>query len=320
MDSYKEYNRLRKNLLQRAKYHNIKLLNIPTARYIAVNGKVPKKYVEKLARESKRLEREAKSPTRIRVQTLREPHKKANLSRPSTSKTSTPKSTIEQYDNVYYYDGEEVDYQTWTNKTSARKVKLYKEHGSEFIATTMEGRLIDKYTGDDLGSALDTDSETLGNYLEIHYWSDADNTLVPPSSHNIMPISESVMFFSFIQQRIDIAFNDYLNRSNGGRKGASLDGIHQIQSALNSMKAEDIAKAVERYNAYSDEIKNYLDDALYYTSIQDDHYRALEIIMDLMLSPVEAASAKEIIANHSEELIYAESGEEIEQISESIYG
>lgn len=320
MDSYKEYNRLRKNLLQRARYHNIKLLNIPTAKHIAVNGKVPKKYVEKLARESERLKREAKSSIRIRVQTLREPHKKAILSRPSTSKISTPKSTTEQYDSGYYYNGEEVDYQTWANKTSERKVKLYKEHGSEFIATTMEGRLIDKYTGDDLGSALDTDSETLGNYLETHYWSDADNTLVPPSSHNIMPLSESVMFFSFIQQRIDIAFNDYLNRSNGGRKGASLDGIHQIQSALNSMKAEDIAKAVERYNAYSDEIKNYLDDALYYTSIQDDHYRALEIIMDLMLSPVEAASAKEIIANHSEELIYAEPGEEIEQMSESIYG
>lgn len=306
MDTFNEYNRIRRNLMQSAHRYDIKIKKLPTARQIKLSGKPINKQYEKLNKEYARV-----------VNLIANKASKKNKTKRQTTKTKTQ---ISKAPDMYLYNGEEVDYQTWANKTSERKVKLYKEHGSEFIATTMEGRLIDKYTGDDLGSALDTDSETLGNYLETHYWSDADNTLVPPSSHNIMPLSESVMFFSFIQQRIDIAFNDYLNRSNGGRKGASLDGIHQIQSALNSMKAEDIAKAVERYNAYSDEIKNYLDDALYYTSIQDDHYRALEIIMDLMLSPVEAASAKEIIANHSEELIYAEPGEEIEQMSESIYG
>lgn len=304
MDTFNEYNRIRRNLMQSARRHDIKIKKIPTAREIKLSGKPINKQYEKLNKEYARV-----------VNLIANKTSKKNKSKKQVAKPKTPASKAP---DMYLYDGDYIPHQESIVKT--QKSKLYKEKGSEFIAISLEGRVVDKFTGQDLGSALDADSEYLGGYLESKYWSDIENTIVPPKSYDPTPISESVMFFSFIQQRIDLAFNDYLNRSNGGRKGASLDGIHQIQSALNSMKAEDIAKAVERYNAYSDEIKNYLDDALYYTSIQDDHYRALEIIMDLMLSPVEAASAKEIIANHSEELIYAEPGEEIEQMSESIYG
>lgn len=331
MDSYKEYNRLRKNLLQRARYHNIKNLNIPTARQIAVKGKVTKKQFETLSKESRRLSKEVKATkiiSSVRVATLRQPHKKADIpqSKRKTKSTTLPKTTFEvssannyEYDeNEYYYN--EAREERIRDVAKNYYIDIYKKYGSQFTSVTTEGRIIDLYTGEDLGSALTADARELGKYIDTYYYSTDENKITPPKTHTALPLSESVMFYSFIQQRIDIAFNDYLNRSNGGRKGSSLDGIHQIQSALNSMKAEDLTSAIERYNAYSDEIKNYLDDALYYTSIQDDHYRALEIIMDLMLSPVEAATAKEIIANHSEELIFSESGDEIIQNPESIYG
>lgn len=291
MDFYKEYNRVRKNMMARARRRGISLVNIPTAKQLSasLNKTIGKAELNKIKKRSKTLDKLIIKSTKSRrlPSTYDTPSQtsRRHYGAPSPSSikrhksTTTPPETIEQYKEVY------------------------DKYGTDFLSQTIEGRIIDKITGDDIASSLDATPEELGKHIVDNYYDSESDDIKLPSSYSSDNVYELQMFFAFIQDRVNSAFNDYLSRS---RSDVSLQGISLMQELLSTTKTEDLATALARYEMCSDEIKTYLDDVLHYTPISDDHYRAMEIVADLFTQPYQADLLKQTLAAHSEDSSFFE--------------
>lgn len=275
MDLYREYNRIRRNILRIAKRHGIEISSMPTARQLGRNIKMSDVKTIKSQHQSIKTIT-AKKPkykpisTKISIPKKAEnkAEKKDVKSKVKTAKTPKPKSITKPKQQKSYSN-------------------IYKKFGSRYVAIANNGMIIDIKKGVEIVSPLDENaSEIVGKYLHDTYGAEKYKKVSTS-------ISELEMFKIYVQNRIDASMADYLSRDYK-RRGSSQDGVFTIQAALDKMKNEDLATAKKRFDLYSSEIKNYLDDALWYTSPEGDHDRALAIVCELLSVPLEDVSFDEV--------------------------
>lgn len=284
MDLYREYNRLRKNLLQSARYHNIPVVGLPTARNLGHNVTISDIKQIQTKRESLKII----SKTTSKYSTPKVTIGSIPKSKPKSTKTSKPKSIKT----------------TKTKKEKAPKsyANIYKKFGSRYVAVS-GSHIVDTQTGTEIASTLDPNAdEVVGLYLHSTYGKDKYK------KSEAKNVYEFELFKIQLQNRIDLAFEDY-NSRDYKRRGASLEALETLQTLVNKMNNEDLGKAYLRYKKYSSEIKNYLDDALYYTT-SDSHARALMIVTELLDNDDFSKSANKIIAELEADytLVYNDEG------------
>jgi len=283
MDLYKEYNRIRRNLMRQAKYHNINITKIPTAKQlISQTGKsnITKSDIKTISTQKQSLQAIVKTKPKkvspISVQTFRPKSKK--IKKPPVEK---PKKSKKTKLATPAKRGKKPNYENY-----------YKRYGTQYTQVTTQGMVIDRFTGDIIGSALFSSNEELGKYLYETYRDKKTKRMRNPEGYNInKAVRELEMFKYYIQNRIDSAFADY----NRGGKGASYFGIDTVQKALDSFNKEDWKDAYERYEKYGDIAKEYLDQALYYTSQLSDHARAIVVmcgVLDLSIEDFDIDEAE----------------------------
>lgn len=262
MDYYSEYNRIRRNLLQQARRHGIKVVNIPTARQLLLETgkkKVNKSQLKTLTTQKKSLQAiirtKPNKTNKISVQTLRTPSIK-------NKKSESPKRKSKKPNKIIDYDA------------------IGKKHQTKYTKVTNEGLVIDKYTGETIGYAAFTDSSTIGEYLYKHYGDvDTGEIKLPKEYRNsdFTDIYELQYFKDFIKSKLQIATDDL----NDSSKHASIQGIHEVSLAFERFSNAAWKTANEKYKKLGDVVKTYLDDALYYTGNNENHYRAIKLICDI---------------------------------------
>lgn len=276
MDLYREYNRIRRNILRIAKRHGIEVLSLPTARQL--NKKITLSDVKTITSQHQSIKAiTAKKPKDTPLTKI-----SSHKIRKRKVEQKTKKSKIKKYAKIRTKN---------LNKPKVEKKEktyagIYKKFGARYTAVANNGMIIDTRKGIEITSPLEPNAdEIVGKYLHDTYGSEKYKK---PSSS----ISELEMFKIYIQNRIDASMADYLSRDYK-RRGSSQDGVFSVQAALDKMKNEDIATAKKRFDLYSSEIKNYLDDALWYTTADGDHDRALAIVCELLTIPLEDVSFDE---------------------------
>lgn len=273
MDLYREYNRLRKNLLQSARYHNIPVVGLPTARNLGHNVTISDIKQIQTKRESLKVISKTTSKYSAPKVTIGSIPK----SKPKSTKTSKPKSPKAP--------------KLKKEKSQKSYANIYKKFGSRYTAVSGT-HIVDTSTGMEIASTLDPNAdEIVGGYLHELYGKDKYKR----SESETNKLYEFEMFKIYLQNKVDMAFADYTSRDYK-RRGASLEGLETINALIDKLNKQDLETAFKKFQLYSDEIKNYLDDALYYTT-SDSHARALSIITALLDNDDFSKSANEIIAN-----------------------
>ena len=159
---------------------------------------------------------------------------------------------------------------------------IYKKYGARYTTVTSQGYIIDKKTGTEITTANNPMAdEIIGSYLHNMYG--GEKYKKEKGSGN--PVYEFELFKIYLQGRITAAFDDY-NSRDYSRRGGAYNAIKHLQEKVKALSEEDTRAAMIRFEKYGDEIKNYLDVALYYTTIDNDHYRALSIVSELLSIPI----------------------------------
>lgn len=288
MDLYHEYNRLRKNLLQSIRRRGLKMPSIPTAKQLNKNIEASDIQSIKTQRQSYNLKTSTPKPKSISL-------KSVNV--PSTGPPQKAKSQKSIKSKVT----KSIEKQPKITKEKKLKsyAKIYKKYGARYTAVTEQGYIIDRQTGTEITTADNPMAdEIIGSYLHNMYG--GEKYKKPKGTNN--PVYEFELFKAYLQERITAAFNDY-NSHEYSRRGGAIYAIEHLQDKLDALSEEDTRAAMIRFEKYGDEIKNYLDVALYYTKIDNDHYRALSIVSELLSIPIspdlqdELPSAETIIEN-----------------------
>lgn len=238
-DLYKEYNRIRKQILMQARYYKIEKPNFPTAK--------------QLGREVQKSDIQILSTTR---KLYIEPIK---LARKATRITKQ---------NIVFNE-EKPKKKRLTNK------QAYKKYSSRFTAINQDGIVIDKITGAELGYASELTAEEIGKYIKSRYESTSYQR--PMLSEETEEVFELAAFKQEIQNRINAAAQDMMTGKHGSQRG-----IDAIQTALNKFDDADWKKAYSQYKSLVDEIRQSLDEALYYAKSEQDHLRAIQVATDLL--------------------------------------
>ena len=219
------YMRQRKNLMQKARYYNVKLPHVATAREL--DRKIQKSDIKTLAN----LEKSYINPIKISRATTRneiriESQKLQNLTNEQIAK-----------------------------KYSSRFTKVLARHDGTSV-------LIDKFTNEELGYAGIIDREELGQYLRDKYGKTAYTT---PGSREGNPVEDVMILESFraeIQQRINAAVRDMATGQHGS--AVAIDKIQKMLNKFGKKDWENAYFKYENYvdeiRNYLDEALYYSED------------------------------------------------------------
>lgn len=164
------------------------------------------------------------------------------------------------------------------NKKSKRRLsanEVYRKYSSRFIGISQDGKVIDKVSNTELGYATDITSEEIGTYIKSTY--ESTNYERPTTGTEVEDVFELENFIAEIQARISAAAKDMAWGQHGSQQG-----IDAIQNALNKFSKSDWEKAFAQYNNYVEEIRQALDQALYYSKSEEEHLRAINVAVDLL--------------------------------------
>ena len=164
------------------------------------------------------------------------------------------------------------------NKKSKRRLsanEVYRKYSSRFIGISQDGKVIDKVSNTELGYATDITSEEIGAYIKSTY--ESTNYERPITGTEVEDVFELENFIAEIQARISAAAKDMAWGQHGSQQG-----IDAIQNALNKFSKSDWEKAFAQYNNYVEEIRQALDQALYYSKSEEEHLRAINVAVDLL--------------------------------------
>lgn len=277
MDYYKEYNRIRKNLLQQARRHGINVVNIPTARQLLLQTgkkKILKSQVTSISKQKQSLQTIVKTkPTSktpaISVKTLRAPKsirkkvtdtKPKSQKKPKTSKPKTSKTTPSQYDKSI--------------------LEELKKHTTEITKVDNDGILIDKFNGTELGYAGFTPIEDVAEYMFETYYNTENGSLDLPV-HYVEGVSELDSFISDLWDKLTRVQDDIAEGGHGASRYA-LETVSKLLTKFEKMKEEDWVKSYQMYQLMEEPIKRYIDEALYYIKEATEHGRSIGIIAKLL--------------------------------------
>ena len=264
MDYYSEYNRIRRNLIRQAKYHNIKITHIPTAR--------------QLLKETGK-----KEITKANLKTI-------SVQKQSFKKLITPKNTKIKIPNIKIPKvknpkKENKSITKYANSSSAKRgrkpnyKKYASRYGTVFTKTSSEGYTVDKFNGEVLGYSGTVTDEELGKYIYDNYRDEKTKKVNLPEQYKSPKKIHEIEYFKYdIQQRINSAFADL----QAGGKGASGFGIEVIQNKIDEFSPSDWLDAYDRFSHMSSIVQQYIDEALYYTEQVSDHTRAIVIISNIL--------------------------------------
>lgn len=264
MDLYNEYNRIRKSLLQSARYRNLPTPSIPTAKQLG--RKIRVSDIKKLSKQRISITSVKKSKTistkSIKVPTAKIPKSSAKK---SNFRTPNPMSNLDYFET----------------------------YNTKVLATTTEGKIINKKTNEVITTVDFATKEGLGEYIKNNF-TEEDFKL-----NDVSLPTEIELLKQYLSQRVQQAFDEHAggHRSaiyyqfGGGSESAgkqiedavkALDAT-KILAQINKMDDKQAQKAKKTFESYKDEIRNYIDIALFYTSDDDgDHVRALDYILELL--------------------------------------
>lgn len=279
IDWFKEYNRIRKNLFQQSRRHNIEPPKILTAKQLQKqSGKlITRVDVENL--ERKRVDYQSvlqavdarHTKSTIKLKYIAPKAKPVKVNKPSKKKSSSKTRTVKSVKG-------EKDY-----------TDIYKQYSSEFTVVTNTGDIVDRFTGEVLGVSQYSDfaAEDIGRYIDEKYG--GDNNFESPYDKAKEDVSQLDAFVDYIQARVDKAIEDSDLGLHGSRQAAKniQDMLNEFEKKMNDKENhEGLVRAAERYNKFETEIKEYLDEAIYYAENGRDessrHLIALAKIMDLL--------------------------------------
>lgn len=270
MDLYKEYNRIRRNLMRQAKYHNISITKIPTAKQLISQNsqsKITKSNIKTLTTQKQSLQTIIKSTLKTKIKDIKI---KTTVPKPKEAKVPR-KSKTKKSKSTGGVRGRKPDYE-----------KYYKKYGTAYTEVTSTGEIIDRYTGEEITNALFASSEEIGKYIYDKYRDKKKRKMISPSKYDINDaVSEYELFVKGIQDKIDEVF-DYYQSYSRNRSDLSKFGMDVVQKALDKFKEQDWVKAYERYEQSGTMLKQYLDQALYYTNEISDHARAIVMVLKIL--------------------------------------
>lgn len=258
--------------MQQAKRHGINVTPIPTARQLLLQTgkkKITKSQVKTLSTQKKSLQTIVKSQPKtkqshIKVQTLKPP-------KPLRKKTSGSTHKKPNYSAIN------------------------KQHQTKFVKISKEGLFIDKLNGNVIGPTTVTDEEDIGKYIYDNYADKETGNINLPVQYQkseFTDVYELQTFMQFISSKIQQATDDL----NDSSKHASLQGIREVSEAFKKLSEDEWKEAFKKYDLLGDEVKSYLDEALYYTgSGMENHYRAIKIVCDILELPFSDLSKELII-------------------------
>lgn len=279
MDLYKEYNRIRRNLMRQAKYHNIGITKIPTAKQLLSQtgkSKISKSDIKVISTQKQSLHTIIKSTPKVKnkisVTTFRTPKIKPN--KPKEVKEPKPRKSRAKSNPSKR--GKKPNYE-----------KYYSKYGTTYTKTTSEGLVIDRFTGEEIGYSLFATKEEIGKYIYDKYRDKNKRKMTSPLDYDVnKAASEYELFVKHVQDRVTQAF-EYYEEYSKGRKDISKFGIETIQKALTEFKKRDWQEAYKRYDEMGTMLKQYLDQALYYTNEISDHARAIVTVLKILDLDVE---------------------------------
>ena len=302
IDWFKEYNRIRRNMLQQSRRHNIEPPKILTATQLQKQSgkKISKSDVVNI--EKRRADyhtviqavdtKHTKSTIKLNyipkksspfkppttVKKKKSPAAKSS-SKPKKTKSSKPKTqATPTVQTVSRQETEEKDYKD-----------IYAKYGSEFTVVTNTGDIVDRFTGEVLGVSQYSEfaAEDIGKYLDEKYG--GDNNFESPYDKAKGNVSQLDAFVDYIQARVDKAIEDSDLGLHGSRQAAKniQDALNEFDRKMNDKENhEGLVRAAERYDKFETQIKEYLDEAIYYAENGKDessrHLIALAKIMDLL--------------------------------------
>ena len=245
-DLYKEYNKVRKQILMQARYYNIEKPVFPTAKQLG--REVQSSDIQIL-----------KTTKQLYIQPIKMARKVARI----------PKTNINLNIKV-----------PKKRKISAKQA--YKRYGTRFTAIDQEGNVIDKISGEKLGHASTITEEEIGKHIKSEYESTGYER--PRINEETAEVLELEMFKKEIEARLSAAAQDMLYGLHGSQKGVDeiTTAFQQFKELLESQDEEDLKAAYEQYRNMVDEIRQALDEALYYSQSEQDHLRAIRIATDLL--------------------------------------
>ena len=154
-------------------------------------------------------------------------------------------------------------------------MEAYKKYSSRFIGISQDGKIIDKVANKELGYIDMMSAEEIGEYIKSNYESTKYER--PITGTEVEDVFELENFKLEIQARINDAARDMSYGQHGSQQG-----IDRIQAALNRFSKSDWEKAFAQYQNYVEEIRQALDQALYYSKSEEEHLRAIDIAVDLL--------------------------------------
>lgn len=276
MDLFNEYNRLRKNILQKGRYYGIQL-SIPTARELStpitestisqlksidIHSRLStlpsasiKRYKSTYYKKSSKAPKPSK---RTRVASIDEPLV------PKRKEKEIPKSNISPLAPSSNFPPESNDEERLTVE------EIYKEYGTNFLRY-QDGQWYDIKTGEALGISDPSVSPSFLGELIAHRHPDFREVINKDTSVNSdLDLADELQYFKdYVEDR--------LREAVANRKEESDEGIELVQRLIDNLSIEDIKGAKERFDFLKDEIKNYLDVTIYYAD-EMTHDRALDTI------------------------------------------
>lgn len=270
MNLYNEYNRIRKNMLQNARRHNLPKPSIPTAKQLGRRIKISD--IHSINRQKRQQLKLISKYTSTSIGTkIKVPSAKIPKSQAKKSNFKIPKSPSEAYE----------------------------KYGSRFIKVDSNGNVVDRKNNKVITTTLFATKDVMGNYI-LERINEGDYRLEEEVS---LP-TEIELLKEYLIQRIQQAFDEIQSEHRTSTYyqfgGGSKVAIDELTDAVNNLNANDLIQAIqnmtpekaqqamERFNSYTDEIRNYIDIALFYTSeyTEGEHTRALDYILDMLQMPL----------------------------------
>lgn len=275
MDLYKEYNRIRRNLMRQAKYHNISITKIPTAKQLISQtgkSKISKSDIKSISTQKQSLQIIVKSKPKTSNISVKE-------FKPSSKMGKKPKIIKEP---KKYKKPKPKKPSTGKRGRTPNYYNYYQKYGSTYTEVTSTGMLIDKMTGEEIAPSLFASGEEIGKYIYEKYRDKQKRKMILPYKHGIdAAVSEYELFVKSIQDKIDEAF-DYYQSYSRNRSDLSKFGMDVVQKALDKFKEQDWQQAYKRYEEKNYMLRQYLDQALYYTNEISDHARAIVMVLKIL--------------------------------------
>lgn len=270
MNLYNEYNRIRKNMLQNARRHNLPKPSIPTAKQLGRRIKISD--IHSINRQKRQqLKLISKQSSTSIVTKIKVPSAKIPKSSAKKSNFSIPRTSIEAFD----------------------------KYATRFTATDQDGNVINKKTGEVIASSVFATKEVVGQHI-LDNFTEEDFKL----DDNVSIPTEIELLKQYLEQRVRQAHEEIQSQHRtsiyyqfgGGSKVARdelTDAIENfdakpILEAISKMGEKEAQEAMKRFYSYTDEIRNYIDIALFYTSdyTEGEHARALDYILDMLQLPI----------------------------------